>query len=103
MGEMVKVDTAALKQHAESFKKTAKSLQSDFNELQKVVERTRYYWVGQAGDRYRQRFAAKKDTTDAILTRLVKYPQDLLTMANLYEQTETVQTRKTAALKTNYI
>ena len=103
MADIVKVNTAALKEKSGEFKTAARLLQKDFDEFQRIVDHTRYYWVGPAADRYRKSFAANKAATDILLRRLEKYPEDLMVMAGLYEQNESKQTSTASALKTNYI
>lgn len=100
---LVKVDPSVLKDRASEFSGMVKTLREDFSGLQEIVFRTRYYWIGQAGDQYRKGFNSKKGTVDTTLQRLDKYPQDLLQMAGIYEQTETANRTGAGSLETNFI
>ncbi len=59
-----------------------------FGELQRLVEGTGAYWMGEAGDMHRQRYRDLKENVEGILGRLEEYPRDLLTIARNYMDVE---------------
>ncbi len=79
------------------------SLRGDFDALQQQVDRTRYYWLGGAGDHYRTGFAALRQDTQDILSRLAHYPPDLLEMAGIYTRTEDDNTDNITGLQSHFI
>lgn len=99
----MKVEPKVLRNTAQQVTGLARSLQNDFSEMQTVVERTRYYWVGAAADRYRKEFASQKQETQELLALLGKYPQDLLSMAQIYEDVESRNTQATQALPSDIL
>ena len=99
----LKVSPEDLRQAASGVSSMANALQSDFDSLQRLVERTRYYWLGAAGDQYRSDFAARKQVTEHIIHTLRKYPIDLLQMAQIYDAAETGNTRSLGSLPSNIL
>ncbi len=99
----LKVTPDELKNAASSVTNLVGTLRRDFDSLQERVSRTSYYWVGPAGDEYREEFAALKDDTQELLNLLSKYPGDLLSMAQIYESTESAVQQQSAALPTDII
>ena len=63
-------------------------LTADFDRMQTLVDRSSYYWLGETGREYRREFAQQKQETREILDRFRDYPDDLLRMAGLYEESE---------------
>lgn len=103
MSVQVKVNTSALRNAASEVLSMAELLQNDFNALQSCVKKTSRYWIGPAGDRYRQDFVAEKADMSAMLEVLHKYAVDILSMAGLYEQAEKDVARSGEALPTDIL
>lgn len=59
-----------------------------FEELQKLVEDTQAYWIGEGGDKHRSNYTKYYDDVETILKRLSEHPKDLLEMAGLYVEVE---------------
>ena len=102
-GITLKVDPEQLKRTADEVTGMIQSLQTDLESLQTTVNRTGYYWQGQAAEEYRKNFAAQKDDTDEMLDRLRKFPPMLLQMAGVYDETEQTNVDHTVQLLDNYI
>lgn len=102
-GITLKVDPEQLKRTADEVTGMIQSLQTDLESLQTTVNRTGYYWQGQAAEEYRKNFAAQKDDTDEMLERLRKFPPMLLQMAGVYDETEQTNVDHTVQLLDNYI
>lgn len=102
-GFSVKVDTSVLRTAAEDVRNLTRTLQADFDELQDRVRQTSRYWAGAAGDQYRKEFDGEKKETSEILSLLGKYPTDLLSMAGIYEDTESRNTQETSALPSDIL
>ena len=56
--------------------------------VQDTVNRTEYYWNGEAAELNRKVFLEQKDDMEEILTRLKEYPETLRKVANIYRETE---------------
>lgn len=99
----MKVETSVLKSTAAEVRSLTRTLQEDFDALQVQVRQTSRYWIGQAGDQYRREFDSQKQETSEILTLLRKYPDDLLSMAGIYDRTETVNVQSAAVLPSDIL
>lgn len=97
------VTPAALRTAATEVSNLTRTLQSDFSELQRIVQRTQYYWSGVAGDSCRQGFVSLQPETEEILNRLRKYPSDLMQMAQQYDWVETTNMETASVLPSNLI
>ena len=56
--------------------------------VQDTVNRTEYYWNGEAAEINRKVFLEQKEDMEAILSRLKEYPERLRKVANIYRETE---------------
>ena len=56
--------------------------------VQDTVNRTEYYWNGEAAELNRRVFLEQKEDMEEILTRLKEYPATLRKVANIYRETE---------------
>lgn len=56
--------------------------------VQDTVNRTEYYWNGEAAEINRKVFLEQKEDMEAILFRLKEYPETLRKVANIYRETE---------------
>lgn len=56
--------------------------------VQDAVNRTEYYWNGEAAELNRKVFLEQKEDMEEILTRLKEYPATLRKVANIYRETE---------------
>lgn len=56
--------------------------------VQDTVNRTEYYWNGEAAEINRKVFLEQKEDMEAILSRVKEYPETLRKVANIYRETE---------------
>ena len=56
--------------------------------VQDTVNRTEYYWKGEAAEINRKVFLEQKEDMEAILSRLKEYLETLRKVANIYRETE---------------
>lgn len=56
--------------------------------VQDTVNRTEYYWNGEAAELNRKVFLEQKEDMEEILSRLKEYPATLRKVANIYRETE---------------
>ncbi len=89
LGDVTLVVTPeALCAQAVSVSKEINSMQNEFNTVAGIVSRTKGYWIGEAGDAYRKRYAEYKPELEEIFKRLREYVTDLEKMAGVYEAAE---------------
>lgn len=102
-GVTIRVDAAVLNQKADEVSKAVANMEQLFGQTQQIAERTRYYWVGEAGDLHRRMFAEQKEEIDIILKRLKEHPVDLQIIAKTYQETERHLTETASQLSSNLI
>lgn len=56
-------------------------------DISNIVKNTNIYWLGKAGDEYRNKYFKQIQTVTEIINKLGKYPEELRLMANNYEIT----------------
>lgn len=99
----LKVDPDVLRSTSHEVTSLVSALSNDFDQLQRLVSRTRYYWIGAAGDQYRKEFAASERETQELLDLLKKYPSDLMAMAQIYDRSESGTTQAVGVLPSHII
>lgn len=68
--------------------KSVSAMREHFEELRRLVDKTKSYWVGEAGDKHREMYYALEEDTEEILKRLGEHPVDLVAIAQKYTDTE---------------
>lgn len=89
IGEVhVKVSTEVLNAKADSVSKSITIMENCFRELKEVIDRTAYYWIGEAGDQHRRMYIEQQQNIDEMVKRLREHPRDLQTISQTYVTTE---------------
>ena len=88
-GGVLRYDTARLESAASTLKDRIKAAETSYDNVMTIVRNTSRYWIGEAGNEHRRAFLEERDDIDEILVRLKEYPDDLLKIAGLMEETET--------------
>lgn len=92
-GISIKVRPEVLVEKSQEVSASIRKMASCFDDLERIVNRTSYYWIGEAGDMHRRLYQEQKDHVDEMMKRLKEHPADLLTIAQNYVQVEqTVET-----------
>ena len=65
-----------------------REMQTSFSALENTVNKTRNYWVGEAGDAHRELYTKQKENIEEIFKRLTEDVTDLHQMAAVYSSTE---------------
>lgn len=97
-GIHIKVSTEVLCDKAQLVSKHIRNMQNTFEQMEQIVNRTNYYWIGEAGDLHRQSYNRQKETIEIMLKRLKEHPVDLLTISENYEMAEQMAENITAEL-----
>lgn len=77
-----------LQEKAVTVQKRIRQMKQDFTDLENCVNRTRGYWIGEAGDAHREFYTSKKEDIRAAFARLDEDVSDLQSMAAVYARTE---------------
>lgn len=84
----VKVNSDVLNSKAQSVSKSISNMANCFEQLEMIINRTSYYWIGEAGDMHRKIYKEEKPQIDEMMKRLKEHPVDLVTIAQTYSSTE---------------
>lgn len=84
----IKVSTAALASKAQTVSKSVTNMANCFENLGRIIDRTSYYWIGEAGETHRRIYREQKPKIDEMMKRLKEHPADLLTISQTYESAE---------------
>lgn len=87
-GVSVKVRPEVLVEKAQTVSASISKLASCFEDLERIINRTSYYWIGEAGDMHRRLYQEQRDNVDEMMRRLKEHPEDLLTISQNYVQAE---------------
>lgn len=102
-GVEIKVQPEVLRAKADEVSGAIVQMEQTFESVQSTVERTRYYWIGEAGELHRRMFEEQKDDVEELLKRLKEHPVDLQKIAQTYSDTEQAQTAAASQLSSNLI
>jgi len=84
----IKVNTSVLNSKAQDVSRSIKNMSDCFERLETIVNRTSYYWIGEAGDTQRKMYREQKPRIDEMMRRLKEHPRDLMEIARTYESVE---------------
>ena len=89
IGEVrVKVSTEVLRDKAQNVTNSIKNMGNCFSELESIINRTVYYWIGDAAEQHRRIYREQRESIDEMMKRLKEHPQDLLTISQNYDLAE---------------
>lgn len=100
---VLRVTPETLERKADEFSSIIAEIKAHFDKIERIADKTKGYWQGEAGDQDRSGYASYKDDINFILRRLQEHPTDLLSMAGIYREAERDVTNINAALKTDQI
>lgn len=84
----IKVDSMVLKTQADSVSASIRQMADCFDRLEAIINRTSYYWIGEAGDLHRKLYRDQKQQIEEMMKRLKEHPKDLVTIAQTYDAAE---------------
>ena len=82
------VTPEVLNQKAVEVEKNVANMRTHFENMRTLVEKSKGYWVGEAGDMHRQNYTEQQENIEQILQRLAEHPADLRVIAQTYSDTE---------------
>ena len=99
----IKVTPEVLEKKAQEVTAAVSQMERCFEQVQNLVARTRYYWVGQAGELHRELVTDKKEDMEQIIKRLKDHPDNLRKIAGTYRATESAQAEQSMRMSSNLI
>jgi len=84
----MKVTPEQLRQKADKLRQKILQIQKEFETLEKGIDGTVSYWVGEAGDTCREKYIAFQPEIEEIIRRLEEHVRDLNAMAGVYQEAE---------------
>ncbi len=103
MAIVLKVKPEILKEKASSIENSIRDIENDLGEIGRVILGTKSYWEGEASEQHQKYYSAIKEDVPTVLKRLKEHPKDLLTMANLYDESEKANQQLANSLPGNII
>ncbi len=99
----IKVSTEVLNEKAQTVSNRITDMANCFEHLETIVNRTSYYWIGEAGDLHRKMYREQKENVEEMIKRLKEHPGDLMTIAQNYQAADVAVTQIANALSGDVI
>jgi len=87
-GAHIRVSTEVLVDKAQQVLGCITNMNNIFSQIESMISRTNYYWIGEAGDLHRKLYIKQKDTIEEMMRRLREHPRDLQAIAQNYVRSE---------------
>ncbi|MBQ8982070.1 MAG: WXG100 family type VII secretion target [Lachnospiraceae bacterium] len=84
----LKVTPEVMRQKATAVDQHITKIQNEFESIRLLIDRTKGYWIGEAGDAHRKKYKEYDPDIEQILKRLREHVRDLNQMAGVYADTE---------------
>ncbi|MBQ0028684.1 MAG: hypothetical protein KBS96_08805 [Lachnospiraceae bacterium] len=84
----LKVRTEVLREKSANVKTEIAKMNQYLDELETRLEGTKGYWIGEAGDLHRKLYKEQKDNVAFMMKRLAEHPEDLILIADRYDNIE---------------
>lgn len=78
------VTPEVLNRKAGEVEKNVANMRQRFENMKTLVEKSRGYWNGEAGEQHRQNYVDQEASIDTVLRRLGEHPGDLRNIAQTY-------------------
>ena len=75
-------------QKADSMESAVWALKENYDELNRIVEKTRGYWNGEGGNSFRRMFADRQNEIEEMLGRMMEHPEKLLEIVGIDRKKE---------------
>lgn len=82
------VTPEVLNHQAVQVEKNVLNMRKKFEAMNTLVEKSKGYWIGDAGDMHRKNYADQSDNIEVMLRRLGEHPGDLRAIAQTYTTSE---------------
>ena len=81
---ILKVTPEQLLTKAETTRNNISNLTASFKRIGEIIEKTRNYWIGEAGDLHRKIYTDENEHIQEMFARLLEHPTDLEQIAKNY-------------------
>ena len=99
----VKVSPEMLVTQAEEVRRLANDMKRRFEVLEDIMDSTKGYWLGEAGELHRKLYDEQKDDISQMLRRLLEHPDDLLMISGNYKAAESKNVQSALVLDADVI
>lgn len=99
----VKVSSEALVTQAEEVRRLGNDMKRRFEVLEDIMSKTKYYWLGEAGELHRKLYNEQKDDISQMLRRLMEHSDDLLMISGNYKAAESKNVQSASVLDADVI
>ncbi|MCC8104031.1 MAG: WXG100 family type VII secretion target [Clostridiales bacterium] len=99
----VMVTTEELRSRSETAREKIQTMTSDLEEIASLMQNTKSYWVGDAGELARSTYEKQNETFQEILTFLESNRVNLLQVAGIFEEEESSNIETAAGLRTDLL
>lgn len=99
----IKVRTDDLITTSTNFSNEIKKIENEWKLISDQVNKMSGYWIGDASDTHQQHYNSVKEEVEELLAKLKERPDELLRMADLYDQVEREAVESVMALSDNVI
>lgn len=99
----VKVTPKELVTQAEEVRRLGNDMKKRFDLLEDIMKKTKYYWLGEAGELHRKLYEEQKADISQMLRRLLEHPDDLLMISGNYKAAESKNVQSALTLDADVI
>ena len=99
----ISVTPEQLVEKSEELRRIVATLKTKFAELNAVVEESKSYWIGDAGDSIRKEYADLNQDLEVFLQEMGDYPVKLEQMAGVYVSHDSSALQKAEALPSDVL
>lgn len=102
MANEIKIESISMfRTQAETVRQLAKDMNYQMDILENLISRTRYYWIGDAGNAHRKLYEKQKEGVVAMIKQAYKHPDALEAMAGNYVESVNKSETIVVGLKKN--
>ena len=103
MSITIRVTPEELKKNAAELTEEIREIRNQYQTIETLVQKLPASWEGEAGGHHREAFRSYMERVETVLKSCEQKPVQLLTMAGIYEETESKNQEKTGLLSRNVI
>lgn len=88
---------------ADEVLRNIQKMKVEFDKIQATVNKTKGYWIGEAGELYRTKYFEKEPEIEEIFKRMMEHVTDLKQMAAVYSEAENIAQEVAESLPSDVI
>lgn len=102
-GTKLRVTPEVLVSRANDAQRDISAMDNTLKEIARILRGSKSYWIGEAGDVCRAKYEDQQSEVEDIMKKLKNQPKTLLSMANIYKETEAEAKNASAPLPSDVI